>query len=642
MRNWIAFLCLGPLAGADLFSLVRQNDLAGIQAELKKGADVNAKDRRGATPLMHAAAFGTLDAMKLLIDAGASVNARNAFDATALIWAAGDAAKVKLLLDSGADVKAVTKQRRTALIAASVHDPAGESVRLLLAKGADPRGGDGSAAVMASNGHDTAAMIALLEKGADPNATGTDGFGFTPLMSAVSMNNPAAVKLILAKGAKADQATSGSLMVKKGKIALDKLTPLMLAAPYASAEMVKALLDAGAQVDARDIRGMTPLMLAVASETQDVEVMKLLLAKGADVNAKSDVGETPLDWARKFNNAAMIRALEGAGAKPGVPYTAPARAAGTANARTSVEKSVALLQKASTRFFLESGCVGCHHQNFTAMAVAAARSRGVPLDEATAAEQLKVVRGQWNGAQEILLQMIDPPGAFDTVVFSVLGMAAARYPADVITDSMVHYIAGQQRANGSWSLLGISRAPLEEGNIQRTALGVRALQAYGWPGRKAEFDRRTARARAFLLAETPKTTDDFAMRLLGLHWSGADAARIRDAAAKLRALQRSDGGWGQNANLASDAYATGESLWALHESGLGKPRDAVYQRGVKFLLSTQYPDGSWYVRSRSPKFQPYFESGFPFGHDQWISAAGTAWAAMALAPVVESVTAAVR
>ena len=55
------------------------------------------------------------------------------------------------------------------------------------------------------------------------------------------------------------------------------------------------------------------------------------------------------------------------------------------------------------------------------------------------------------------------------------------------------------------------------------------------------------------------------------------------------------------------------------ESGCSKPADAGYQKGVKFLLANQCEDGSWYVRSRAPKFQPYFQSGFPFDHDQWIS-----------------------
>ena len=125
------------------------------------------------------------------------------------------------------------------------------------------------------------------------------------------------------------------------------------------------------------------------------------------------------------------------------------------------------------------------------------------------------------------------------------------------------------------------------------------------------------------------------MRLSGLTWSGAAEGEVRGAARALLALQRSDGGWGGNPHMKSDAYATGGALVALAESKVTKVNDTPYQLGVEFLLSTQFPDGSWHVRSRSIKFQPYFESGFPFGHDQWISAAATAWAAQALALSIE-------
>ena len=65
------------------------------------------------------------------------------------------------------------------------------------------------------------------------------------------------------------------------------------------------------------------------------------------------------------------------------------------------------------------------------------------------------------------------------------------------------------------------------------------------------------------------------------------------------------------------------------------PDDKAYQRGVRFLLNTQRADGSWFVASRSPRIQAYFEGGFPYGHDQWISEWGTAWAAMALAKAIQ-------
>ena len=70
---------------------------------------------------------------------------------------------------------------------------------------------------------------------------------------------------------------------------------------------------------------------------------------------------------------------------------------------------------------------------------------------------------------------------------------------------------------------------------------------------------------------------------------------------------------------------------ALRESGALAPGSAAYRRGVEFLLRTQIEDGTWIVETRAVPIQAYFESGFPYGVNQWISAAATAWAATALA-----------
>ena len=97
-----------------------------------------------------------------------------------------------------------------------------------------------------------------------------------------------------------------------------------------------------------------------------------------------------------------------------------------------------------------------------------------------------------------------------------------------------------------------------------------------------------------------------------------------------------------NPNLGSDAHSTGVALHALRETGFVSAADLAHRRGVQYLLSTQYPDGSWHVRSRAVPFQPYFQSGFPFEHDQWISAAATGWAAEALARSIETSAAGIR
>ena len=87
----------------------------------------------------------------------------------------------------------------------------------------------------------------------------------------------------------------------------------------------------------------------------------------------------------------------------------------------------------------------------------------------------------------------------------------------------------------------------------------------------------------------------------------------------------------------SDAYATGMSLYALHEGGRSIISE-VYRKGVAYLLKNQYADGSWLVKTRAYPVQPFFESGFPFGPHQWISAAGTSWASIALVLTLEGGT----
>ena len=119
------------------------------------------------------------------------------------------------------------------------------------------------------------------------------------------------------------------------------------------------------------------------------------------------------------------------------------------------------------------------------------------------------------------------------------------------------------------------------------------------------------------------------MQLLGLKWAGTKRAGWEPGMQRLIRQQRDDGGWAQTADMASDAYATGQVLYTLHELGV-PATDPAYRRGVQYLLQTQQGDGSWLVKSRAAKIQPYFDTIFPYGQDQWISMAATSWSAMAL------------
>jgi hypothetical protein len=228
------------------------------------------------------------------------------------------------------------------------------------------------------------------------------------------------------------------------------------------------------------------------------------------------------------------------------------------------------------------------------------------------------------------------PGDVDRILVPLMALADLSAPANDFTDAALHYLAARQDPSGAWIGLALARPPIEDSTISRTAMAIRALRIYGWPARRAEFDQRIERARVWLENAKPITTYEAADRIMGLSAAGATAQNLAGDAAGLLGQQRADGGWAQTRYLDSDAYATGLVLHTLYASGLTAPDAPAYQRGVQFLLRTQFPDGSWYVRSRAPKFQPYFQSGFPFNHDQWISSAATAWAAIALAPAASA------
>src|SRR5262249_53970903 len=145
--------------------------------------------------------------------------------------------------------------------------------------------------------------------------------------------------------------------------------------------------------------------------------------------------------------------------------------------------------------------------------------------------------------------------------------------------SLVHNVAMKQAADGRWVGWG-PRQPIEGGDIQATAYGIRVLQAWGPIGRKKELGERIAKARDFLLKAKPATTEEHVMRLFGLGWANASSEEIAEARCALAKLQRQDGGWGQLPTLPSDAYATGKALIALADAGKVTVRDARYQNGV--------------------------------------------------------------
>jgi hypothetical protein len=228
------------------------------------------------------------------------------------------------------------------------------------------------------------------------------------------------------------------------------------------------------------------------------------------------------------------------------------------------------------------------------------------------------------------MQGDQPGGNIITIGYVMMALAAEKHPLDTITAQMIHTAAALQLPDGTWTPNGVSRPPMEDTLVTGTAMGIRALTAIPAPGYKAEIEEKLGRARHWLLNVNAGSAEDRAMKLMGLVWSMAERKDVDAATRQILSRQREGGGWSQRDDMQPDAYATGISLYALHVAGVPATDDA-YGKGVRYLMQNQYQDGSWLVRTRSFPTQPYFETGYPFGNNQFLSAGAASWSALAIA-----------
>jgi hypothetical protein len=263
------------------------------------------------------------------------------------------------------------------------------------------------------------------------------------------------------------------------------------------------------------------------------------------------------------------------------------------------------------------------------MTVSSARRAGIPVNEEVAQSQTRAIAAYLDGWRERALQGLGIPGDSDTMSAILVGLADAGHKPDPATAATTHFILERQGADGAWRIQA-HRPPIESSDFQVTAISLRAIQTYLPASRRSDVQSAIRRAASWLASATPRSNEDRAYQLLGLKWAGTGGEVVRVRSRELIALQHADGGWSQIPSLPSDAYATGEALVALFESGALAPTDPVARKGIDFLLKTQLADGSWFVKTRALRIQPHFESGFPHGLDQFISAAATNWASTAL------------
>lgn len=298
--------------------------------------------------------------------------------------------------------------------------------------------------------------------------------------------------------------------------------------------------------------------------------------------------------------------------------------------RAAAANGLTLLEQTSPTFVKKGGCNSCHNQILPAAAQAFARRHGVTTG--VTIEQLPPEVSEAT-TERYVEYSVGGGGGVNQLGFDLFANALSGRPADARIDAEIYYIKGQQQPDGYWRGGADRRPPLVFDDFTVTAFMVYALDHYGPSVDAADTTARIARARSWLTRTPAERTQERAFRLLGLSWSHADRRAIDQAIRDVRAQQAANGGWSQLPTLPTDAYATGMALYALYTGGV-PVTDAAYQAGLRYLLSTQAADGTWHVKTRAIPFQPYFESGYPYGEDQWISAAGAAYATLAISAAV--------
>jgi Squalene-hopene cyclase C-terminal domain len=302
-----------------------------------------------------------------------------------------------------------------------------------------------------------------------------------------------------------------------------------------------------------------------------------------------------------------------------------------AKIQRTVDRALSFLVKDAARWRSERGCATCHHGAMTVWALGEARLRGYSVNAETLADEVKWTKdlfvGQFSKPRDSRwgYNFVSLPGMYLATMSDTLPVLSRNE-----VQRMAVHLERHQEADGVWQMPppNANTSPPTFESPETLALwGLLAWEPSMLPD-SAAATNRAARARAanwLAHAKPTETTQSLALRLrLAVH----DAESPSQLALRVDHLlkrQHADGGWSQLQELPSDAYATGQVLWALNFASIPSDHAAV-ARAVSFLVAQQQDNGAWPM---SPRTHPDAHITRPRNLVP-ITYFGTAWATLGL------------
>lgn len=294
----------------------------------------------------------------------------------------------------------------------------------------------------------------------------------------------------------------------------------------------------------------------------------------------------------------------------------------------AIDRGVGFLVKDALAWKASHNCVSCHHASLVIWALREARQSGHAVNETVLAELTRWVAESGDGTTGVPRPVGIPKALNAKAVWFALALAADSRPDEVVQkglQTLWKTIKKDQTENGSWAAWPETRPPIfGPSDDSMTALATLALVPAAASG---DAEAKIVRDRGFQWLTDTKSDDDpqsVAMRLVLWKKLNRPAEEWMPLARKIIERQNEDGGWNQTKSMPSDAWATGQALYALACAGL-KPAEPAIAHARAFLIKAQRADGSWPMISRPTK---------PGGAGSTslipITGAGSAWAVLGL------------